>query len=73
MIQGGGGASLQQKTVQSRGLAGKLRRKELESHAASESKILGFVNHAHAATAQTAGNAVMRDGLADHARPIIIG
>ncbi len=78
MIQSRCSTSLQQKAVEGRGIASQFRRKKLKRHAASKSEILGFVNHAHPATAQAARDAVMRDGLPDHekkktARALILG
>ncbi len=66
MVQGRGSASFKQKTVQSILIAGSLRRKELQRDASSQIEILCFVNNPHPAAAELAGDAVMRDGLADH-------
>ena len=44
------------------------RRQELERHGAPEPRVLGLVDDAHAAAAEL-GDAVVRDGLADHAPP----
>ncbi len=68
MIQRRGSARLQQKTVQSILIAGKLRRQKLQRNLAPQIEILRFVDYAHPTAAQLAGDAVMRDGLADHGR-----
>ncbi len=65
MIQCRSGAGLDHETLERGGVAGKVSGKKLEGHAAAESEVLGFVNDAHATAAELAGDAVMRDGLAD--------
>src|SRR5271155_1744750 len=66
MVQRRGGAGLKQKPVQGILIAGELRRQELQRHTASQIEILRFVNNPHPAAAELAGDAVMRDGLANH-------
>ena len=41
-------------------------RQEFEGHEAAQFGVLGFVNHAHAATTEFLDNAVVRDGLVNH-------
>ena len=52
-------------TAESLGISGDFIRKELEGHETVESGVLGFIDHAHPATAQLSNNAVMGDGVAD--------
>ena len=47
---------------------GDILRQELESDKSAEFGILGLVDNAHAATAKLLDDAVVRDGLADHAQ-----
>ena len=69
VVESRSGARLQQKTIQSILIAGKLRRKKFERDAPPEIEIFRFVNNSHAAAAELAGNAVMRDGLPNHGLP----
>jgi hypothetical protein len=66
MVQRRCGPRLQQKTVERILIARKSRRQKLQRNTALQVEILRFINDPHAAAAQLAGNAVMRDGLADH-------
>ncbi len=65
-IQGRGGASLKQKTVQRILIARKLRRQKLQRYPPSQIEVLRLVNDPHPPAAELAGNPVMRDGLADY-------
>jgi hypothetical protein len=47
-----------------------LEGQKLESDKAVEFGVLGFVNHAHTASAKFLDYFVMRDGCADHFTPI---
>ena len=49
------------------GSFGYVIRQELQSDEAAEFGVLGLVDHTHAAPAELLDDAVMRDGLADHA------
>src|SRR5271155_1183479 len=66
VVQGRRGTSLEQKTVQRILIAGELWRQELQRNPASQIEVFCFVDNPHPAAPQLAGNAVMRDGLADH-------
>src|SRR5437588_10618834 len=66
MVERRGGTRLQQKTVQRILIAGKLRRQELQRNPAPQVEVLRFVNNSHAAAAKLTGDAVVRDGLANH-------
>jgi hypothetical protein len=66
MIQRRCGASFEHETLKRSGIPGKILRQKLQGHAAAESQVLGFVDNAHPAAAQLAGDFVVRDGLADH-------
>jgi hypothetical protein len=52
------------------GIRGERRRQNLDRDIAIELGITGAINLAHAALAELGGNAVMRDGFADHSRPV---
>src|SRR5579859_4413485 len=67
MVQGGGGAGLALKALERLRIARKIFRKKFERDVAAQASVLGLVNDAHAACAQLGENAVVRDGLADHA------
>jgi hypothetical protein len=51
MVQGRSSTGLQQKTIQSILIAGKLWRKKLQSDAATQIEIFSFVNNSHSAAA----------------------
>ena len=53
-------------TFQRLRIAGDILRQKLERDEAAELGVFGLVDHTHPAAAQLLGNAVMRDGLADH-------
>jgi hypothetical protein len=67
MIQRRSRPRFQQKSIQSILIARKLWRQKLQRHLAPEVKVLRLIHYPHPATAQLAGNAVMRDGLSNHA------
>ena len=76
MVQRRSGARLKQKAVECILIPGKLRRQKLQRHPPSQIKVLCLVNNSHPAAAKLAGDAVMRDGLADHGivkRKLILG
>src|SRR5579863_7212093 len=74
MIQSRGGASFQQETIEGSGITGELRGKKFESDAAAKGEVLCLIHYPHPAAAQTAGDAVVRDGLTDHRlRNFILG
>ena len=66
MIEGGGGARLAAKTLQSLGIAGEIVGQEFERDEAAECGVLGLIDDTHAAAAQLFENPVMRYGFADH-------
>jgi hypothetical protein len=41
-------------------------RQKLQRNEPQQAGVLGFINYAHSATAELFGDAVMRDGFADH-------
>jgi alkylation response protein AidB-like acyl-CoA dehydrogenase len=49
----------------------KMRRQKLQRHRAVKLRILGLVDDTHPAFAELLGDAVVRDGLADHVGPIL--
>src|SRR5579859_2078548 len=67
VVQGRSGLGFALEAVERLRIFSYLVRKELEGDEAAEFYILGFVDHAHAAAAQSFQNPVVRDGLADHA------
>src|ERR1700724_1624752 len=67
MIQGRRGTSLPAETFERMRVSGNIFRQELQGDEATKLRVPGLVNHAHAATAELFNNAVVRDGLADHA------
>ena len=66
MIQRRGRLRLAMKSAQRLGIACHAFGKELQRDETVEARVLGFVDHAHAAAAQLLQDPVMRDGLADH-------
>ena len=48
------------------GIVGQFVGQKLESDATTEAKILGLIDHAHAATTQLLQDPVVRDGLSEH-------
>jgi hypothetical protein len=49
-------------------VVGKIIGKELEGNVATELQVLGFVNYTHAPATKLLDDAIVRDGLADHAQ-----
>jgi hypothetical protein len=68
VIERAGRARLSQQAGSGVGMAGGLRREELERDPAVEVRIFGQINSTHAARADVAEDPVVRDGSADHAR-----
>jgi hypothetical protein len=66
MVQGRGGPRLKQKSIEGILIARELRRQELQRDFAPQIEVLRLINHSHATTPELSGNAVMRNGLADH-------
>src|ERR1700738_1087118 len=61
MVQRGGRACLAAKTLKRLWVVGEFFGKKLQRNMAAELKVFGFVNHAHAAAADLAQNAVVAD------------
>src|SRR5438094_3495843 len=68
MVEGGGGSGLTLKTLQRLVIARKSFWQELQGYAATQLRILGLIDHPHAATAKLSHNPVMGDDSTDHAR-----
>jgi len=66
MIEGGGGTGFAEEAFEGLSVATCLFREEFEGHVAAELGILGFIDHAHAPTANFAEDFVMSDGFVDH-------
>src|ERR1019366_6471345 len=67
MIQCRGGFGFALKAAECLRVFGYLVGQEFERNKATELHICGLIDHAHAAAADLAEDAVVRDGLADHA------
>ena len=68
MIERRGSARLAAETFQKLMILGKLLRQELERHTSAELRVLGLVDHAHAARTQLFNDAIVRNRLAKHGR-----
>src|SRR5713226_2114298 len=68
MIQSGSAACFPLETLQRPMVLRKLFGKELDRHGTAELEVLGLIDHTHTPAAQLLQDAVMRDGLAGHAR-----
>jgi hypothetical protein len=66
MIERRSGLRFTLETAQRLRIAGDFVGKEFQRHEAVQARVLGFVNHTHAAAAEFFENAVMRNGLPDH-------
>ena len=73
MVQRRSGLSLALEAAESLRIFGDFIGQELESDEAAEFYVLGFIDDTHAAAAELLGNAVMRNGLADHAGRYVLG
>ena len=73
MVQSGGRPGLALEAVQGLRVLGNIFRQELQSDKAVQPGVFGLVNHAHAAATELLDDAVMRDGLADHWRTMLLG
>ena len=69
MVQSGGGLGLALKSRQRLWIFGHIVRQKLERDEAMQSRVLSLVDDAHPAAAQFLDDAIVRDGLADHAYP----
>ncbi len=73
MVQGGSGLRLALEAAERLRVLGDFVRQEFQSDEAAKFDVLGFIDHAHAATAKLLHDAVVRDGLPDHCLRLIIG
>src|SRR6266566_3718519 len=72
MIQGGRSLCFSLESGESMRITGYILRQKLERDETVETSVLRFVNHSHPAAAELLDDAVMRDGLADHAeKPLL--
>jgi hypothetical protein len=65
MVQGGGGFGFAAETFESLRIGGERFGKKFQSDEAIKESVLGFVDDAHSAAAETFENAEVRDGLSD--------
>src|SRR3954468_21385292 len=68
MIKSRGSASLAAKTFEGLGVASDFFGQELQGYKAAETCVLGLVDNAHSTAAEFLRDAVVRDGLANHAQ-----
>src|SRR4029077_18346332 len=68
MIQRRGGLCLALKAGECLRVTGNFLRQELEGNEAMQARVFSFVHHTHPATADLLDDAIVRDGLADHAQ-----
>jgi hypothetical protein len=73
MIQRGGGLGFSLKAGECLRVFSYTIRKELEGDESPELYIFSLIDHTHTASAQLLDDAVVRNGLADHTGPIILG
>ena len=68
VVEGRSGARLALEPLQGLMILCQFLGQELERHEAAELGVLGLVDHAHAPATQLLQNAIVRNGLANHAR-----
>ena len=68
MVQRGSGLGFAPETLQCLGVLGDIVGQKLQSHKAAKSSVLSLVDDTHPAAAELLDDAVVRDGLADHAQ-----
>ena len=66
VVQGRCGLGLALKAGERLRVAGYFIGKEFQGHEPMQARVFGFVNHAHAATAEFLDDAIVGNGLADH-------
>jgi hypothetical protein len=66
VVQAGGRTRFPKETLDRRGITGGRFAKKLQSDGAAKARVLGLVNHAHAAAAKGLPNAIVRDRLVGH-------
>ena len=71
MIEFRGGLGFPLETLAAFFVAQQVRSEEFEGDGAVESGVLGLIDDSHAAFTKLLGDLVVRDGLADHAGPIL--
>ena len=69
MVEGGGGASFTLETLEGLTVVGESVGKEFQSDMAAEAEVFRFVDLTHAAGAEFAKNAIVRDGFAEQDSP----
>src|SRR4029079_13499757 len=67
MVEGAGSARLTTEALEHVRIGAHLGGEELDGYHASEVQVLGSVDDAHTAATYFSGDAVMSDGLSDHA------
>ena len=67
MVQSGGGTCFAAKAFQCLRILGHFVGQEFQGDEAAKLGVLGLVDHTHPAAAELLDDAVVRDGLADHA------
>jgi hypothetical protein len=72
VIQGGSSLGFALETRECLGVAGNFLGQKLEGYKSVEPRVLGLIDHAHAA-AQLLNNAVVRNGLPEHWKRILGG
>jgi hypothetical protein len=71
MVQGRGGAGFAMKTLKRLGILGHVFRQEFEGDESAESDVLGLIDHAHPAAADSLKDAIVRRGLPNHWTEIV--
>src|SRR5580704_5583351 len=66
VVQHGCSLCFSPKTAQGLRIFGHIVRQELESYKTIKAGVFSLIHYAHAATTELLGDAVVRDGLADH-------
>lgn len=69
MVQGGSGAGFPPKALEGLAIVGESLGEKLQSNMAAEAEVFGFEYFAHAASAEFAKNAIVRDGFAEQDSP----
>jgi len=70
VVQCGGGAGLAFEAFERLGIVGEIVWEKFEGDEAAEARVFGFIDHAHAATAEFFDDVVMGDGLTNERRRI---
>ena len=67
MVEGGGGASFATETLEGLGIFGDVVGKKFKGDETAEHGVFGLVNDAHSAAAELGHDAIVGNGLANHA------